>query len=44
MYELGYRFMLWKGLSFRFGIILLVADGASPELNPTPGISYSVFF
>ncbi|TGL21199.1 hypothetical protein EHQ47_10470 [Leptospira bourretii] len=44
MYELGYRLMLWKGLSFRFGIILLTANGAPSELNPTPGISYSIFF
>ncbi|TGM59741.1 hypothetical protein EHQ94_08710 [Leptospira meyeri] len=44
MYELGYRFMIWKGFSFRFGLILLAANGAPTELNPTPGISYSEFF
>jgi len=44
MYELGYRFMLWRGLSFRFGAIGLFAEGESAKLNPTPSIGYSVFF
>ena len=44
MYELGYRFMLWKGFSFRIGLIVLSAEGSSTELNPTPGISDSHFF
>ncbi|EMY71519.1 hypothetical protein [Leptospira vanthielii] len=44
MYEVGYRFMIWRGFSFRFGLIALSAKGESTELNPTPGISYSEFF
>ncbi|WP_281630946.1 hypothetical protein [Leptospira bouyouniensis] len=39
MYELGYRFILWKGFSFRFGLIVLSAEGSSTKMNPTPGIS-----
>ncbi|MCW7503000.1 hypothetical protein [Leptospira paudalimensis] len=44
MVELGYRFMIWRGFSFRFGLIVLSAEGSATELNPTPGISYSEFF
>ncbi|MCZ8154690.1 MAG: hypothetical protein O9264_01115 [Leptospira sp.] len=44
MYEVGYRFMIWEGLSFRLGVIALGAEGESTKVNPTPGISYSIFF
>lgn len=44
MYELGYRFVFWRGFSFRFGLIVLSAVGSPTEINPTPGISYSEFF
>lgn len=44
MYEIGYRFMIWKGLSFRLGVIALGAEGESTKINPTPGRSYSIFF
>ncbi|GBF42385.1 hypothetical protein LPTSP2_16720 [Leptospira ellinghausenii] len=44
MVELGYRFMIGRGFSFRFGLIVLAAEGSPTELNPTPSISYSEFF
>lgn len=44
MYELGYRWMVWRGLSFRLGAIGLFAEGESAKLNPTPSIGYSIFF
>lgn len=42
--EVGYRWMIWKGLNFRLGVIALAANGESLKINPTPGISYSFKF
>jgi hypothetical protein len=44
MIESGYRWFIWRGLNFRLGVIGLYAQGESAKLNPTPGISYSIFF
>ena len=42
--ETGYRWMVWKGLNLRIGVIATMADGKSVKVNPTPGISYSIKF
>lgn len=42
--EAGFRWMVWKGLNLRLGVIAVAASGESLKINPTPGISYSIFF
>lgn len=42
--EAGFRWMVWKGINLRIGAIALVAEGHETRINPTPGISYSLFF
>lgn len=42
--EVGFRWMVWKGLNLRIGVAALGAKGESVKINPTPGISYSFFF
>ncbi len=42
--ELGFRWMIWKGINFRIGVAALTAKGESVKINPTPGINYSFFF
>lgn len=44
MAEVGFRWMVWKGINLRFGVVALAAKGESLKINPTPGISYSFFF
>jgi hypothetical protein len=39
--EVGFRWMVWKGLNLRIGAIGLAAKGHDFKINPTPGISYS---
>lgn len=39
--DAGFRWMIWKGLNFRIGAAMLVAEGHTPKLNPTPGIGYA---
>lgn len=41
--EAGFRWMVWKGLNFRIGVIGVAAPGKTLRINPTPGISYSFF-
>lgn len=41
--ELGFRWMVWKGLNLRIGGIAVLAPGETVKINPTPGISYSFF-
>lgn len=41
--ELGYRWMVYKGLNLRLGVAALAADGKDTKINPTPGIGYSFF-
>jgi hypothetical protein len=43
-FEAGARFVVWKGLNFRLGIIALAAEGQSLKINPTPSLSYSFKF
>lgn len=40
--EAGFRGMIYKGINLRLGIIALHAKGKVWEINPTPGISYSI--
>jgi hypothetical protein len=42
--EAGFRWMVWKGLNVRIGAIGVAAKGHDVKINPTPGISYSIFF
>jgi hypothetical protein len=42
--EAGFRWMIWKGLNLRIGVIALAAKGEDVKINPTPGISYSFKF
>jgi hypothetical protein len=39
--EAGFRWMIWKGINVRMGVIALAAKGEDLKFNPTPGISYS---
>ncbi|PPK87772.1 hypothetical protein CLV84_0723 [Neolewinella xylanilytica] len=39
--EAGLRWVVWKGLNLRLGVIVLGAEGKSLQVNPTPGIGYS---
>lgn len=41
--EVGFRWMVWKGLNLRIGAIGVVAKGHDFKINPTPGIGYSFF-
>ena len=41
--DLGFRWMIWKGLNLRVGIVGVVAEGHKPSILWTPGISYSFF-
>ena len=42
--EAGFRWMVWKGLNLRIGAIGVAVKGHDVKINPTPGISYSIFF
>lgn len=42
--EAGFRWMVWEGLNFRIGAIAVMAKDENVKINPTPGISYSIFF
>lgn len=42
--EVGYRWMVWKGLNLRIGVAAVASEGKDLKINPTPGISYSVKF
>ncbi len=39
--EVGFRWMVWRGLNLRIGAIALAAKGQDIKINPTPGISYA---
>lgn len=41
--DLGFRWMVWKGLNLRVGIVGVFAPGHAPSILWTPGISYSIF-
>jgi len=36
--------MVWQGLNLQIGAIAVATDDESVRLNPTPVISYSLFF
>jgi hypothetical protein len=39
--DVGYRWMVWRGLNLRLGAAMLLAKGHEPRFNPTPGIGYA---
>ena len=39
--EVGFRWIVWKGINLRLGVIAIAARGKDLKINPTPGISYS---
>jgi hypothetical protein len=41
--ETGFRWMVYKGLNLRLGVAALKGEGKDIKINPTPGISYSIF-
>lgn len=42
--ETGFRWMMWKGLNLRIGVIGVTGQGQDLKINPAGGISYSFFF
>lgn len=42
--DVGFRWMLWKGLHLRIGALALVAPNKDVRINPTPGIGYAITF
>ncbi len=42
--ELGFRWMIWKGINLRIGGISVAAEDETLKINPAGGISYSFFF
>lgn len=42
--EVGFRWMIWKGINLRIGAAALFANGETPKFNPTPGIGYTFGF
>lgn len=40
--DVGFRWMVWKGLHFRIGALALVAPDRDVRINPTPGIGYAI--
>ncbi|AQG79629.1 hypothetical protein [Spirosoma montaniterrae] len=39
--EVGFRWMVWRGLNLRLGVIAIASTDNDLKINPTPGISYS---
>lgn len=42
--DIGYRWMVWRGLNLRIGVAALVERGHDLKINPTPGIGWSQSF
>jgi hypothetical protein len=42
--DIGFRWIIWKGLHTRLGVNGLLAPGKALQINPTPSIGYSFFF
>ena len=42
--DVGYRWMIWRGLNVRIGVAVLAERGQDIEVNPTPGIGWSQSF
>ena len=42
--EIGFRWMIWKWLNLRVGVIAAAAEVEPLHLNPAGGISYSFLF
>jgi len=39
--DLGYRWMIWKGLNIRLGVAVLAERKHDIKVNPTPGLGWS---
>jgi hypothetical protein len=42
--DVGYRWMVWRGLNVRLGVAVLAERGHDIKVNPTPGIGWSQSF
>jgi hypothetical protein len=42
--DLGYRWMVWRGLNLRIGVAALLERDHDVKINPTPGIGWSQSF
>jgi hypothetical protein len=42
--DIGYRWMVWRGLNLRIGVAALLERGHDIKINPTPGIGWSQSF
>jgi hypothetical protein len=42
--DVGYRWMVWRGLNVRLGVAVLLEPGREVHVNPTPGIGWSFPF
>ncbi len=42
--EVGFRWMVYRGINLRLGVAGLAAENKNVKINPTPGISYSINF
>jgi hypothetical protein len=40
MADIGYRFMIWRGLNARLGAAVLIAPEHKAHINPTPGAGF----
>lgn len=41
--DVGFRWMIWKGLNLRIGALALFSPDQDLKINPTPGIGYAFF-
>jgi hypothetical protein len=39
--DLGYRWMIWRGLNVRLGVAVLAERNHDVKINPTPGLGWS---
>lgn len=39
--DIGYRFMIYRGLNVRLGVAVIAGPGHTPRVNPTPGAGWS---
>ncbi len=39
--DVGYRWMVWRGLNVRLGAAMLIEPGHAVKINPTPGVGWS---
>jgi hypothetical protein len=42
--DVGYRWMVWRGLNLRIGVAVMLERDHAVKVNPTPGIGWSQSF